>query len=75
MKMTKPRLFINMHYLELGGAERALIGFMNAIDTDRVEVDLFLNQHTGAFLPHRWNRWRNRRVSCSAGCPVHSGNA
>lgn len=40
-----------MHYLELGGAERALIGLLNAFDTDKVEVDLFLNQHTGAFMP------------------------
>ena len=49
--MQKPRLFINMHYMELGGAERALLGLLNAIDTDKVDVDLFLNQHTGAFLP------------------------
>jgi len=47
---AKPRLFINMHYLELGGAERALIGLLNALDTDRVDVDLFINQHTGAFM-------------------------
>lgn len=49
--MSKPRLFINMHYMELGGAERALLGLLNAIDTDKVDVDLFLNQHTGAFMP------------------------
>jgi len=49
--MSKPRILINMHYMELGGAERALIGLLNAIDTDRVDVDLFLNQHTGAFMP------------------------
>lgn len=49
--MKKPRVFINMHYLELGGAERALIGLLNAIDTEKVEVDLFVNQHTGAFMP------------------------
>ena len=49
--MTKPRLFINMHYMELGGAERALLGLLNAIDTDKVDVDLFLNQHTGTFMP------------------------
>lgn len=49
--MNKPRLFVNMHYLELGGAERALLGLLNAIDTDKVDVDLFLNQHTGAFMP------------------------
>lgn len=49
--MSKPRIFINMHYMELGGAERALLGLLNALDTDRVDVDLFLNQHTGEFMP------------------------
>ena len=39
-----------MHYLELGGAEKALIGLLDAIDKDAYSVDLFLNQHTGAFL-------------------------
>lgn len=39
-----------MHYMELGGAERALLGLLNAIDTNKVDVDLFLNQHTGAFM-------------------------
>ena len=46
----KKRIFINMHYMEVGGAERALLGFLNAIDTELVDVDLFLNQHTGEFL-------------------------
>lgn len=49
--MAKARIFINMHYMELGGAERALVGLLNALDTDRVDVDLFLNQHTGEFMP------------------------
>lgn len=49
--MKKPRIFINMHYMALGGAERALLGLLNALDPDRVEVDLFLNQHTGEFMP------------------------
>lgn len=43
-------MFINMHYMELGGAERALLGLLNAIDTDKIDVDLFVNQHTGAFM-------------------------
>lgn len=47
----KPRIFINMHYMALGGAERALLGLLNAIDTNRVDVDLFLNQHEGEFMP------------------------
>ena len=49
--MAKPRIFINMHYMELGGAERALLGLLNALDADKVDVDLFLNQHTGEFMP------------------------
>ena len=49
--MTKPRIFINMHYMALGGAERALLGLLNALDPERVNVDLFLNQHTGEFMP------------------------
>lgn len=49
--MAKKRIFINLHYLELGGAEKALLGLLEAIDKNRYEVDLFLNQHTGAFMP------------------------
>ena len=48
--MSKPRIFINLHYLEIGGAERSLLGLLNAFDTNKVDVDLFLNQHTGAFM-------------------------
>lgn len=48
--MTKPRIFINIHYMELGGAERALLGLLNALDTSKVDVDLFVNQHTGEFM-------------------------
>lgn len=39
-----------MHYMELGGAERALLGLLYAIDTNKVDVDLFINQHTGPFM-------------------------
>ena len=62
--MKKPRIFINMHYMELGGAERALLGLLNALDTDRVDVDLFLNQHTGEFMsliPEKINLLPERR--------------
>lgn len=47
----KPRIFINIHYLEIGGAERALLGLLSALDPERVSVDLFVNQHTGEFMP------------------------
>lgn len=36
--------------MELGGAERALLGLLYAIDTNKVDVDLFINQHTGPFM-------------------------
>ena len=38
----KPRIFIAMHYMEIGGAETALVGLLNALDPARVDVDLFL---------------------------------
>ncbi len=62
--MAKPRIFINMHYMELGGAERALLGLLNALDTNKVDVDLFLNQHTGEFMsliPKKINLLPERR--------------
>lgn len=45
-----PRIFVNIHYLEIGGAERALLGLLNALDPSRVRVDLMVNQHTGEFM-------------------------
>ena len=36
--------------MEVGGAERALLGLLNALDAERVDVDLFINQHTGDFM-------------------------
>jgi glycosyltransferase involved in cell wall biosynthesis len=47
----KPRIFINMHYLEIGGAETSLIGMLNALSPEKVEVDLFLNDHRGEMMP------------------------
>lgn len=48
--MTKPRILILMHYLELGGAETALIGLLNALDPQRVDVDLFIHSHQGPLM-------------------------
>ena len=39
-----------MHYMEIGGAETALIGLLNALDPNRVEVDLFLHDHRGEMM-------------------------
>lgn len=48
---NKPRVFFNIHYLELGGAERALLGLLNALDPAQVDIDLMVNEHHGPFMP------------------------
>lgn len=54
----KKRLFISMHYMEIGGAESALIGLLQSIDYTRYDVDLFLHAHRGEmmqFIPKEVN--------------------
>lgn len=48
--MNKKRIFIAIQYLEIGGAERSLIGLLNAIDYKKYDVDLFIYNHSGDFL-------------------------
>lgn len=48
--MSKPRIIILMHYLELGGAEMALIGLLQALNPEKVDVDLFLYCHRGPLM-------------------------
>ncbi len=48
--MKKPRIFITIHYLELGGAEASLIGLLQAIDYSRYDVDLFVHAHHGELM-------------------------
>lgn len=46
----KPRIFIAIHYLEIGGAEASLIGLLEALDPAKVNVDLFVYAHRGLFM-------------------------
>lgn len=46
----KKRIIITMHYLELGGAEMALIGLLNALDPAKVDVDLMIYRHQGPLM-------------------------
>ncbi len=46
----KPRILFVMHYLELGGAEKSLVGLLRAIDYSRFDVDLFLYSHRGELM-------------------------
>ena len=36
--------------MEIGGAERALLGLLDSIDYNNYKVDLFLCSHTGDFM-------------------------
>lgn len=46
----KPRILIVMHYMEIGGAETALVGLLCALDSRRVDVDLFLHDQRGEMM-------------------------
>ena len=46
----KKRIFISMHYMEIGGAESSLIGLLEALDPKRVDIDLFVFAHHGVFM-------------------------
>ena len=52
------RIFIAIHYLELGGAEISLIGLLQALDYSKYDVDLFVYSHRGelmGFIPKEVN--------------------
>lgn len=46
------RILIFSHALEIGGAERALLGLLETIDTKNNLVDLFLMRHEGELLKY-----------------------
>ena len=54
----RKRIFIQMHYMELGGGEMRLIGLLHGIDYTRYDVDLFVYSHQGElmqFIPKEVN--------------------
>lgn len=46
----KQRILIVSHALELGGAERSLIGLLHALNPKKYQIDLFLLRHEGELL-------------------------
>ncbi len=46
----KKKLLIVSHALELGGAERSLIGLLNALNPEICDIDLFLLRHEGELM-------------------------
>ena len=56
--MQKKKILIVSHAMEIGGAERALLGLLENIDTNTYDVDLFLLRHEGElmkFIPDNIN--------------------
>ena len=52
------KILIVSHALELGGAEKALLGLLETIDTTEYQVDLFLMRHQGELLKYIPNGMR-----------------
>lgn len=48
----KPRILILMHYMELGGAESALLGLLQSVDPERADVDVFIYSHRGELMQY-----------------------
>lgn len=48
--IMQPRILINMHYLEIGGAETSFVGLLQSLEPQRARVDLFLNARRGEMM-------------------------
>ena len=48
----KKRIFIAIHYLEIGGAEMSLIGLLQALNYTKYDVDLFVYSHRGELMKY-----------------------
>lgn len=46
----KKKVFIFSHAMEIGGAERALLGLLTSFDYSKYDIDLFLLRHSGELL-------------------------
>lgn len=46
------KILVFSHAMEIGGAERALLGLLETIDTMKYEVDLFLMRHQGELMKY-----------------------
>ncbi|QBP42010.1 glycosyltransferase [Paenisporosarcina antarctica] len=67
------KILIISHCLEIGGAERALLGLLNSISYKENRVDLFLLRHEGEFmnlLPKEVNLLPQKREYSSLAVPI-----
>ena len=71
--MVENRIFISMHYMEIGGAEMALVGLLQALDYAKYDVDLFLHAHRGEmmqFIPNEVNLLPEIKEYAHIECPM-----
>ena len=69
----KKRILISMHYMEIGGAEMALVGLLQALDYTKYDVDLFLHAHRGEmmqFIPKEVNLLPEKKEYAHIECPM-----
>lgn len=52
MNDDKKKIFIFSHFMDIGGAEKALLGLLEGIDLCQYEVDLFLLRHEGCLMKY-----------------------
>ena len=67
------KILIFSHWMELGGAEKALLGLLDTIDTDKYSVDLFLMRHSGEllkYIPQKINVLPENKKCASLAKPV-----
>lgn len=50
--MAKKKILIVSHAMELGGAERSLLGLLDAMDPEQYAIDLFLLRHEGELMQY-----------------------
>ena len=66
------RVLIVSQAMEIGGAEKALLGLLNAFDCSEYKVDLFLMRHTGElmkFIPDKINLLPQNKKCASLAVP------
>lgn len=71
--IVRQRIFISMHYLEIGGAESALMGLLKSFDYTNYDVDLFLYSHRGEmmqFIPKEVNLLPQIKEYAHIECPM-----
>lgn len=69
----RKRIFISMHYMEIGGAESALMGLLKSFDYTNYDVDLFLYSHRGEmmqFIPKEVNLLPQIKEYAHIECPM-----